>query len=85
MGDAERDVRTYDSIVLGRGTAASSQGESSCNLRASAMRTVKSYQVLQSQVNNAHGFYVATHRYAYKVRAGAGIVAVTAGVLNCCC
>jgi len=65
-GDGERDVRTYDSIVLGR-AGPDGQGGANCNLRASAMRTVRSYQIMQAQVSNPHGFYVATHRYAYKV------------------
>lgn len=77
-GEGERDVRLYDSIVMSRGAPnldaptdgrASSGGPtaSNCNLRASAMRTVRSYQIMQAQVANPHGFYVATHRYAFKV------------------
>ena len=46
LGDAERDVRNYDSIVLGR----AGEAGGNCNLRASAMRTVRSYQILQGQV-----------------------------------
>ena len=48
MGEHERDVRTYDSIVLGR--EAGREGAGNCNLRASSMRTVRSYQMMQSQV-----------------------------------
>lgn len=41
-GESERDVRFHDSIVLQR------QGEAgNCNLRASSMRTVRSYQIIQ--------------------------------------
>lgn len=66
IGDHERDVRTHDSIVMGR------PGENLGNvtLRATAMRTVKSYQILQSQVHAPHGFYVSSHRYCFKVRTG---------------
>ncbi len=67
-GNTERDVRAFDSIVLSRASGGSPGY--ACNLRPSAMRTVKSYQVLQPQINNPLGFHIATHRYAFKVRGG---------------
>ena len=40
-----------------------------CNLRVSSMRTVKSYKLLSSTAANPQGFYIATHRYAFSVKA----------------
>eukprot|EP00798_Chlamydomonas_sp_ICE-L_P012618 gene12618-15846_t len=67
----DRDMRTYDSVVLSRAsTAKKSPIASNCNLRPSAMRTVKSYQVLRSFAKDANGaFFSATHRYVFKVSA----------------
>ncbi|KAG2489618.1 hypothetical protein HYH03_011898 [Edaphochlamys debaryana] len=44
-------------------------GPVNCNLRVSSMRTVKSYKLLQTTASSAHGFYVATHRYMFSVKA----------------
>ncbi len=65
MGEAERDVRTHDSLVLRR----AGEPGGNCSLRASSMRTVRSYQVLQQHACDAHGFYLSTQRYAFKVAA----------------
>ncbi|GLI69288.1 hypothetical protein VaNZ11_013871, partial [Volvox africanus] len=40
-----------------------------CNLRPSSMRTVKSYTLLQTTASSPHGFYIATHRYVFSVKA----------------
>ncbi|GFH09111.1 uncharacterized protein HaLaN_04198 [Haematococcus lacustris] len=49
MGENERDVRGQDSLVLSRLLPDGSPG-GNCNLKASAMRTVRSYQLMQEQV-----------------------------------
>ncbi|KXZ56979.1 hypothetical protein GPECTOR_1g884 [Gonium pectorale] len=42
---------------------------SNCNLRPSSMRTAKSYQLLSSTATSPHGFYIASHRYVFSVKA----------------
>ncbi|GIL86770.1 hypothetical protein Vretimale_15639 [Volvox reticuliferus] len=44
-------------------------GPTNCNLRPSSMRTVKSYKLLQTTASSPHGFYIATHRYVFSVKA----------------
>eukprot|EP00798_Chlamydomonas_sp_ICE-L_P002355 gene2355-8663_t len=69
-GSVERDARVYDSFILSRvNTTASSPLCSSCNLRPSAMRTAKAYSLLKSEVDSPNHFFMATHRYAFKVSA----------------
>ncbi|KAG2448232.1 hypothetical protein HYH02_006817 [Chlamydomonas schloesseri] len=62
------------SATMPPSTSPSGAGEpplapANCNLRVSSMRTVKSYKLLSSTAANPHGFYIATHRYAFSVKA----------------
>ncbi|GFH16730.1 uncharacterized protein HaLaN_13212 [Haematococcus lacustris] len=68
MGENERDVRGQDSLVLSRLLPDGSPG-GNCNLKASAMRTVRSYQLMQEQIANPEAIYVATSRYLFRVQA----------------
>jgi len=65
-GQEKQEVRTYDSVLLGR-RAQDGGAVYACDLCSSSMRTVRSYQVLQAQLEE--GFHVSTHRYLYKVGA----------------
>lgn len=46
-GEGERDARLFDSVVLSRAGPDGLPSGSNCNLKASAMRTVRSYQIMQ--------------------------------------
>ncbi|EFJ42867.1 hypothetical protein VOLCADRAFT_119275 [Volvox carteri f. nagariensis] len=60
-----------DAVASG---AISPSGPTNCNLRPSSMRTVKSYKLLQTTASSPHGFYIATHRYVFNVRALQGML-----------
>ncbi len=59
---SEREVRTYNSIVMGRKDA-----PGACTLNASSMRTVRAHQLMASA--SSQGSYVCTGRYAFKITA----------------
>lgn len=49
--------------------AAAGAHASNCNLRVSSMKTARAYQLLHATASSPHGFYVATHRYMFSVKA----------------
>jgi hypothetical protein len=66
----------------GGGTTASAGGAAAsptatatnCNLRVTSMKTAKTYQLLSQTTRSALGFYVASHRYMFNVKALQGML-----------